>query len=71
MKFEFKLIKVAEEGVVEWEQLPNNSNRKFKPKCSSKLQLTWSSPEGKISALTRASIKINGFPGASTTQVIQ
>lgn len=71
MKFEFKVVRVGGGGEVEWEQLPNNSNRKFKPKCPSQLHLEWSRPEGRITPLSRSSYKLRGLPAASKPRPTQ
>ncbi len=48
---------------MEWEELPNNLNRKFKPKYHTKLILTWSSHIGKALNEARSSLKLKGLPG--------
>lgn len=70
-KFEFKVVRVKKTGEVIWETLPNNSNRKFKPKCASQIQLEWSKPEGKVLPLTRGTFKVRGFPAVSTLSTIR
>ena len=52
-------------GVIEWEVLPNNSIRKFKPKNHSQIHLEWSKPEGKVTPLTRGTYKVKGLPAVS------
>lgn len=51
--------------MIEWEVLPNNSNRKFKPKNHSQIHLEWSQPEGKVTPLTRGTYKVKGLPAVS------
>ena len=51
--------------MIEWEVLPNNSNRKFKPKNHSQIHLEWSKPEGKVTPLTRGTYKVKGLPAVS------
>lgn len=47
----------------EWEELPNNSNRKFKPKFNTKLVLKWSSHLGQAFNEAKSSMKLKGLPG--------
>ena len=62
-QFEFKLVKILGNNEVEWEQLPNNSNRKFKPKFNTKLILKWSSHIGQAINEAKSSMKLKGLPG--------
>ena len=52
-----------------WEDLPNNSNRKFKPKYNCQLHLSWSKPEGKVTQLNKGTYKVNGLPAASNSLI--
>lgn len=63
LRFEFKIVKILKNGTTLWESLPNNSNRKFKPKHHSQLQLKWSSELGKIVNLAKSSYQVKGLPG--------
>ena len=49
-KFQFKIIKVNINNTKEiiWEDLPNNSNRRYKPEFHSRLLLYWSDPKGNV-----------------------
>lgn len=50
-------------SAVEWEQLPSNSNRKFKPKFHTKLVLRWSDHIGEALNEAKSSLKLQGLPG--------
>ena len=70
IKIEFKLIKIKMNKEIEWEQLPNNANRKFKPKISTQFHLEWSKPAGKVNSISKFSYKLKGLPAVGITWLI-
>ena len=54
-----------------WEELPKNSNRKFRPKYSMQLGLTWEEADGEVTPIQRNSFKLKGLPAVSTPSLSQ
>lgn len=54
------------DGTVKWEELPDNSNRKFRVGEDVQLTMEWSNREGRRKLLKRTSVKLSNLPSIST-----
>ena len=50
--------------------MPENSNRKYRPKSTIQLHLVWGEAAGRISSVSRNTFKLKGLPAISTAIII-